>query len=252
MEGASQLRNAQLRMCEMLIYIDKVCSEHDIQYSLDGGTVLGAIRHGGFIPWDDDVDIILTRDNYKKLCDALLKKPHPQFVLQTPETDPLFLNHWNVLRDIKSEYIQDSVVHNLRKYRGLQVDLFPIEDRVIVQMHRGLNFLHNLNQKYILGRCNGLARFLFNVSRKVLIPSVRLVSKIFGKKGLYTYGYGLPWCRWRYPEHVLFPYAAIEFEASRFSGPKDPDQFLKIHYGNYMELPPEDKRNSHQATYKMW
>jgi lipopolysaccharide cholinephosphotransferase len=78
------------------------------------------------------------------------------------------------------------------------------------------------------------------------------VSKVFGRKGVYTYGYGLPWCSWKYPEDVLFPYAAIEFETGFFSGPNDPDKFLKIHYGNYMELPPEDNRNPHQATYKIW
>ena len=92
----SILRKAQLRMLDMLIYIDNICKEQDIKYSLDGGNVLGAIRHGGFIPWDDDVDIILERKEYKRLCNYLLKNPHPQYVLQTPKTDPMFINHWNV------------------------------------------------------------------------------------------------------------------------------------------------------------
>ena len=252
MEGLSDIRMAQLRMLDMLSYVDRVCREKNIEYSLDGGSVLGAIRHGGFIPWDDDVDIILTRENYKKLCDALLVNPHPQYVLQTPETDRLFLNHWNVLRDTKSEYIQDSVVHNLRKYRGFQVDLFPIDENVIVPLHRAISLLHNLNQKYVLGRFNGLAKLLFNISRKILIPSARFISRLSGSKGIYTYGYGLPWNKWRYPGSALFPYKPIVFEGQEFSGPNDPDEFLKIHYGNYMELPPEDKRNPHKAIYKIW
>ena len=81
-------RLVQLRLLDMLIYLDKVCKENGIDYRIDGGTVLGAVRHGGFIPWDDDVDVVVesSRD-YSRLCDYLKNHPHPQYVLQNDETD---------------------------------------------------------------------------------------------------------------------------------------------------------------------
>ena len=121
------LRKAQLRMLDMLLYLDKVCREQKISYRIDAGNVLGAIRHGGFIPWDDDIDIVLSSKDYKKLLRYLIENPHKQYKLQSFKTDYGYVGAWAVLRDIKSEYIQDSKIHNARKYRGLQIDIFPYE-----------------------------------------------------------------------------------------------------------------------------
>lgn len=132
----SVLRRAQMRMLDMLLYFDQVCKEQKIPYRIDGGNVLGAVRHGGFIPWDDDVDVVIMRKDLHRLCDYLIKNPHPQYKLQTFETDYGYVGAWVVLRDTKSEYIQDSVVHNARKYRGLQIDIFPYENRVIKPLHK--------------------------------------------------------------------------------------------------------------------
>ncbi|MCS2388708.1 LicD family protein [Bacteroides thetaiotaomicron] len=78
----SDLRRAQLRMLDMLLYLDKVCKENEITYWLAAGTCLGAVRHGGFIPWDDDIDIFMMENEYKKLIDLILSNPHPQFKIQ--------------------------------------------------------------------------------------------------------------------------------------------------------------------------
>ena len=90
----SILRRAQLRMLDMLLYIDKICKDNDLEYTLADGNLLGAIRHGGFIPWDDDMDICMDRDNYNKLCNILITSPHPQYVLQNNDTDPGFFGVW--------------------------------------------------------------------------------------------------------------------------------------------------------------
>ena len=67
----SILRRAQLRELEILIEVDKICRKHNIEYFLDWGTLLGAVRHGGFIPWDDDIDISVRRKDYSRLCKVL-------------------------------------------------------------------------------------------------------------------------------------------------------------------------------------
>ena len=118
----SKLRRLQLRMLDMLIYIDKVCTEQNIDWRLDCGNILGAVRHGGFIPWDDDIDIVLVPKEHKRLVAYLKDHPHPQFVLQDNDTDPgFYAPNWAVLRDLKSEYKQDSHFHNEEGIKNLQL-----------------------------------------------------------------------------------------------------------------------------------
>ena len=99
----SVLRRAQMRLLDMLIYLQDVSKQIDVACRIDGGNVLGALRHGGFIPWDDDIDVVVSYTDYKKLCRYLIAHPHPQYVLQTNKTDPGFYKEWACLRDLKSE-----------------------------------------------------------------------------------------------------------------------------------------------------
>lgn len=106
----SILRKAQLRMLDMLSFIDKVCEEHNLTYWMSGGTFLGAVRHGGFIPWDNDTDVCMPREDLLKLEKILKGKEYrdSQFQLQCASSDSGFFEHWDVLRDTKSEYLIDN------------------------------------------------------------------------------------------------------------------------------------------------
>ena len=133
----SELRIAQYRMLEMLCFIDKICQENEITYWLDAGTLLGAVRHRGFIPWDDDTDVCMPIEDAKRFKDVMLKQPaDSEFILQCRETDPGFFGPWLILRDRKSEYLQDSNLHQARKYRGLQVDIFTVEDHNVAILRK--------------------------------------------------------------------------------------------------------------------
>ena len=92
----SKLRKMQKRMLDMLLYIDDICKKQNIKWRLDGGNVLGAVRHGGFIPWDDDVDIVLEKQEFNRLVKYLLKNPHPQYVQSLPNCS-LFSLLWLVI-----------------------------------------------------------------------------------------------------------------------------------------------------------
>lgn len=246
----SVLRKVQLRLLDMLVYLDKVCKEQHIEYCLDSGNVLGAVRHGGFIPWDDDVDVIVRMGDYKKLCDYLLKHPHPQYVLQTPDTDPYFIDHWNVLRDIKSEYIQNSKRHNLRKFRGMQIDIFPVETNVIPFLFRCICYFHGQVTNQVLFKWKKGGVVLFKLEKYIIIPLVRLLSRAMGRKNKnrYSYAYGLTWLKF-FDGNVIYPTSDIIFEKHVFQGPNNPEEYLKIQYGNYMDLPPEEIRVGHKAQY---
>lgn len=248
----SLLRNVQLRLLDMLIYIDKVCKEQNIEYCIDGGNLLGAVRHGGFIPWDDDVDIILRRSEYKKLCKYLLEHPHPQYVLQSPETDPYYTTHWNTLRDTKSEYIRKMKLFRVRKYRGLQIDIFPIEQKTNPYLRKIIRFFNKSITISVTKRVPMLGALLFRIEKISTVPCIRFISRIlFRNNKKYSYAYGLSWDR-QFDEDIIFPVKDIKFEGYTFKCPNKPLEYLKVQYGNYMDLPPQDQRDHHKAKYKIY
>ncbi len=247
----STLRNVQYRLLEMMKYLASVCDEIGVEFRLDGGNVLGAIRHGGFIPWDDDVDVVIRKEDEKKLCDYLLKHPHKQFVLQNHETDPNFYNPWIVLRDLKSEYIQDAPMHNVRKYRGAQIDIFTEQRGTIALLFFIAKKITALNNNYLVGRVRFIPDMIFFLQQKLIHPAFTMISNFFGSKNRSTYSYGIYWWQ-KYPQEVLYPYQDLSYEGLKFPGPADPKQFLKIKFGdNWMNLPPEESRNHHEANYRI-
>lgn len=247
----SVLRNAQFRMLEMLVYLDEVCRKIGVNYSIDCGNVLGAVRHGGFIPWDDDADIALEYNDWKKLTAYLEKNPHPQFVVQTHKTDPGYYGAWSVLRDLKSEYIKDDLRHKKRKLRGLQVDLFPYEKNIMEFPYRVVNKLQYFNARFFEVSHPFVANVVYSLIFKILVPVLRFVSKMKGNNKYYMHSYGASW-RDKIPENVFFPFKDIEFEGVVLKGPADPEGYCKAVYKNYMDLPPASHRNDHEATYRVW
>ena len=189
----SKLRRAQLRMLDMLIYLDKVCKEQGIKYFLGGGNVLGAVRHGGFIPWDDDIDIVMDYPEYKKLIKYLIENPHSQYKIQCRETDKGFFGAWAVLRDTKSEYIQDSIIHELRSYRGLQVDIFPFDrGNIYCLRYLSLLFQGKIIDRSLLRNRNRIAAISWNICYNIIVPLFRCFN-VLGNRKKYSHSYGAGW-----------------------------------------------------------
>ena len=101
----SELRKAQCRMLEMLSFLNEICEKHDIEYFIAFGTLLGAYRHGGFIPWDDDIDVYVSAKDIKKLK-KIINNGNYSYIVQSHDNDKGFVKYFNVLRDLKSEYIR--------------------------------------------------------------------------------------------------------------------------------------------------
>ena len=244
----SLLRKAQLRMLDMLLYIDKICKDNGILYRLDGGNVLGAVRHGGFIPWDDDVDIVLDVKNYKKLCRYLENHPHPQYKIQNHKTDKGYYGYWSVLRDTKSEYIQDSLIHNVRNYRGLQIDIFPVDDNLSSFLGRISNKLYSWNMDYFIGKNKILATTMYFFIKNIVNPIFLFLSKILQVDKLhYMYCYGCCYLQ-KIEKRQNEPYRSIMFEGHKFPGPSDVEGYLNVMYGNdYITLPNVNNRNHHKT-----
>ena len=247
----SLLRQAQSRMLEMLHFLNGVCKENNIKFCLEAGNVLGSVRHGGFIPWDDDVDVIMERKDYNRFIECMKKVHHPQFVLQTRQTDDGYYGTWVVLRDLKSEYIQDTVIHNLRRYRGLQIDIFPIQRGPIGLLCTLSRLAIGFQNKYLLGHNRLLVGTYSILMNDVLFPVFRMLSSAFGDKRYFTYEYG----HYHFPKFAysdVFPTTDLVFEGETVPGPCHIDNYLRSLYGDYMKLPPVNKRSWHHAKYRIW
>ena len=248
----SLLRQVQLRLLDMMIYLDDVCKEIGVSYRIDSGNVLGAIRHGGFIPWDDDVDVVVeNRHDYNRLIKYLETHPHPNYVIQNEFTDKGHNKFWSVLRDKNSEYIhknrEEDIIDRVQQYRGLQVDIFLYEC-TIPFLKRVSAFIHKKYSNMFLVNHISIYRFCFSVQKNIIHPIFRLFSYILGNKKMLSHSYGTVWLRYT-DVRVLMPHKPILFEGHFFPGPADPIAYLESAYGDWRDLPEKKDRAKHNVKY---
>ena len=246
----SLLRKHQLRMLEMLKYFDTLCQAHGITYWLSSGTLIGAVRHGGFIPWDDDVDVEMLRGDYEKLVKVFEAMPNPEFVLQTHQTDYYYFAPYAKLRDRNSVIKEvNTKVDLYYKYRGVFIDVFIMEPSSTRRLARYIAILHNrlllhpmsyLKNRFIRAIYYRLA---FGFVRGLIIPVLKPFTQIGARDRLrHTLGVGFTKERYR---SEIFPVQKIPFEDTCLPVPQQYDRYLRRIYGDYTKLPPIDDIEIH-------
>ena len=241
----SLLRRQQMRMLEMMKEVDHICKKHNIQYWLSGGTLLGCIRHGGFIPWDDDLDLEMKVEDYKRLMKVLPEELPPTMALQTQDTDPNFFFFFAKIRDRRSYLAELNHYDRFWKERGIFIDIFPLE-RQPMWIHK----LSELTQGHVYKIMNSMGdtkkgfwkvKLITRINRYLIYPLLRLVCLT----GRYHHVncMGIPTDIPRYMEEIL-PLSEAKFEDVMVPVPKHWDKVMTRQYGDYMKLP-ETLQNLH-------
>lgn len=234
----SDLRRQQMVMLEILSEVDHICRAEGIRYWLSSGTLLGAVRHGGFIPWDDDLDIEMMRDDYRRFIEIMPRKLPEGLVLQTIDTDTAFYSFYAKIRERGSHISETGGYDRILKYRGIYIDVFPLEDspewihRIseTAQGHVYKLLRTSCDDSRIIPRTKKITHF----NRHVTFPLLRLLTKIL--PGTLRPALGIPF-RTPRDRGELFPLKEMLFEGRKFFVPHDSDAYLRRMFGDYTQLP---------------
>lgn len=263
--GLDELKQLQLGI---LVKIDSFCNENGIKYFLDGGTLLGAVRHKGYIPWDDDIDIRMPREDYNKFLSIFNGKVE-NLVVDAPELNLAFYAPYANVYDTRTLLIEEYVSHR-KENIGVKIDIFPMDNlpaddnlreciykqsircnNICGIKNQKLSNIHGVNKmKLIIKKIMWLLVDFEKVQKNhihILRKSNELSNGLFADNVVFPV-YGPKTIENRY----VFPLTNIVFEEYQFKAPKDYDKYLKTLYGDYMQLPPVEKRVAHHHFIAYW
>lgn len=243
------LRKAQSIMLDMLIEFDALCTKHQLQYWLDSGTLLGAVRHQGFIPWDDDIDLAMPIEDYNKFLKIAKNELSSEIFLQTSKTDKNFKFDYTKLRSNKASIVEFHEKDTQIKYhQGVFVDIFPM---LVIENTEANKALYDSTLKEIRdvssislhtpdGKDDPAKRAALVASLKEKHQGWRI------EQSKVIYGGEMPDVAAWFDIETIFPLATMAFEEHAFPVPNNPSHYLDAIYSfDYRQLPPKNKRIIH-------
>ena len=264
-----ELRQLQMLQLRVMKLIHAICVEKGVNYYLIAGSLLGAVRHKGFIPWDDDIDIAMMRDDFEKFKKEFSKSfPQDKYFLQTFSTDPNFdvplarLCVKNTIQDIPSDRF-------LKSFKGTYIDIFPLDNvpnsnKLRLKQEKQISKIRLLFRLklYRVYESNSVFSVIAKKTISALLTVIPLAylqkkynevllkydgiksSDVCSMASKYNY------CKQAMPKSIYGTPTLIRFEDTEFFGPEYPIAYLKKLYGeNYMQLPPMEKREIPHDVY---
>lgn len=264
METQEYLEKTHKVLKEILDYAVDVCDKNGFTYFLAYGTALGARRHKGFIPWDDDIDISLPRDDFEAFVEYMKTHEDENYHLQYYYNENNYFLMFPKVRKSNTLF-REEIVDGLYKDNGFFIDVFPME----YVKEENVKKVKANNRKYVFynhilkfrscrsfyKQKEGGARFLLdtiisffyrNVSNQQLIEKLHYITSRDGNKEHYSHIAEYDDRMTVLPKEVYFPPQKMEFEGSFYNMPNKTDEYLIASYGeDFMTLPPEEERLTH-------
>lgn len=263
----NNIRDLQLVCLEILKEIDRVCKKNNIRYWLEGGTMLGAVRHKGFIPWDDDLDIAMFREDYDRFLQIAPSELKSDYFLQCDATDPENPFLYAKVRK-NNTYIKEEKVRKIKMHQGIFVDVFPVDKmpntlKKIEHHRKKIIFFRNYYDSHTDIDCNkgsflkSAVMFLLRILPVSGAKQKRKLNQLYQKyNGNENPTYFSSWTAFHknnflYKKEWLDEFIEVPFEDSLFPIPAAYDALLTNMYGDYMTPPPENKRRQHGSTFSV-
>lgn len=246
-------------LLDMLKWFHAFCEKNGLRYYALGGTMLGANRHGGFIPWDDDIDVGMPREDYNKLEQLLKNSQNERYVLETPNTPAKdYYYPFSKLYDTQTTLVENT---KFKIKRGIYLDIFPLDGIGNSKEESQKNF-KSINRLYdlLLAKVAGIRKgrkFYKNLAvvafRLVPINAKKVVIRLVKRCSKYSFA-DCEWIgnlvgAWRFKEIMPKSYMGepklYKFENLSIYGVADADAYLTSLYGDWRKLPPKEKQVTH-------
>ena len=268
--NVSSLRKLQLIELDILKEVVKICKKNNLKYFLNGGTFLGAVRHKGFIPWDDDIDITMPRPDYEKFMEIAPKQLKNNLVFKNFKLGNEKTIYFSRVENSKIQIRDTSAI--VHRVRNAWIDIFPLDGMpnnvIIRQIHKFVLLYRKLLLQYSLFSIivnQDLPNRPFHEKVLIKIGQIFNFEKILDSnkclykldKAMRRYDYNkskyivnfMSAYRFRemFEKTVFDDCIEYQFETEKLNAPRDYDKMLTKMYGEYMKLPPEEHRNKHHS-----